>query len=268
MLESTFIHCPGIGPGTERRIWRAGARTWRDFLALRREIPLPPRQSATLPALVEESQKRLEARDFAWFAERIPVKEHWRAWTAFRTRAAFLDIETTGGNDPRALTVIGAYDGLRLVQFVRGENLDEFPEWMADRALIVTFFGTGFDVPFLRRAFRMELPQLHIDLCHALRRLGHRGGLKRVEQAFGIRRSNETAGLDGWDAVRLWWAWQAGDERAGRKLLAYNAEDVLNLEILLNAAYPMLEARAAGGSERASGVVGHEQGRRGDGEAA
>jgi uncharacterized protein YprB with RNaseH-like and TPR domain len=53
-----------------------------------------------------------------------------------------------------------------------------------------------------------------------------------VEQQLGIVRSEETQGVDGWAAVHLWHRWRAGDERAGRQLLAYNEEDTRNLEPL------------------------------------
>ena len=84
-------------------------------------------------------------------------------------------------------------------QYVRGINLDRFPGEMADCRLLVTFFGSGFDLPVLRRSFP-ELPfdVLHIDLCFALKRLGYSGGLKHVETALGITRGQDTAGLSGW----------------------------------------------------------------------
>jgi hypothetical protein len=32
MLTSTFVHLKGIGPSTERRLWRDGIRDWTTFL--------------------------------------------------------------------------------------------------------------------------------------------------------------------------------------------------------------------------------------------
>ena len=242
MLESTFIHCPGIGIETERRLWSSGARSWSEYLELEGRV-CPSRVHQILRPLVEESVDRLLAGDYAWFAHILPQREHWRAYPAFRHRIAYLDIETTGGIDSQSLTVVGLYDGLRLRQFVKGDNLDEFPEAIDKYAMLVTFFGTGFDLPFLRRAFGMDFHQLHVDLCFLLKRLGHKGGLKRVEQAFGLIRSAETVGLSGADAVELWWLYKRGDETALQKLLAYNADDVINLETLLETAYPLIAAK-------------------------
>jgi uncharacterized protein YprB with RNaseH-like and TPR domain len=49
------------------------------------------------------------------------------------------------------------------------------------------------------------------------------------------------------DAVRLWRAYRKGgrgSEDAKRLLLAYNKEDVINMETLLRYAVPRLEAQA------------------------
>jgi uncharacterized protein YprB with RNaseH-like and TPR domain len=54
------------------------------------------------------------------------------------------------------------------------------------------------------------------------------GGQKRVERQLGIGR--KTAGLDGADAVDLWFDYKEnGSSRALKRLLKYNAEDVTNL---------------------------------------
>src|SRR5829696_5867863 len=120
MLESTYVHCQGIGAVTERKLWGSGARTWTDFLACHPELRLSASQRSRLEPLVRESLERLVTGDYAWFAQALPPREHWRAYPAFRDRAVFLDIETTGGMEPHDLTVVGLYDGTTLHQFVRG----------------------------------------------------------------------------------------------------------------------------------------------------
>lgn len=250
MLESTFIHCPGVGPATERRLWAAGVADWAAFLAAAPPPCLRGAARGFAPDIVRESIERLAARDHAWFASAVPAREHWRAYPAFADRVAFLDIETTGGSEYDAVTVIGVHDGRQLHQFVRNENLRDFPDFIREKALLITFFGTGFDLPFLRRELRMDFPQLHIDLCHVLRRLGLSGGLKRIEAALGVARSPETCGLDGWDAVRLWWRWHNADDGLARDtLLGYNAEDVTNMRALIEWAYPRMVAAAHGEDE-------------------
>ncbi len=252
LLEATYLHAQGIGRATEQKLWEAGARDWPSYLARPdTEWPLTRVQRALLTPVVEESRARLDAEDFGWFAQRLPQSEHWRAVTAFGHRLAFVDIETNGGMGANDLTVVGVYDGWRMRQFVQGVNLDEFPESISDAAILVTFFGTGFDLPFLRRAFpQLPMPQMHVDLCFLLKRLGYRGGLKRIETQMGIVRSNATSGLSGWDAVRLWREYQQGRQRSLEILLAYNADDVRNMSDLLAEGYRRMARQTVLGEDQ------------------
>ena len=200
--------------------------------------------------MIAESVVRLQDEDFSWFAQRLPQADHWRAVPAFGHRLAFVDIETNGGMRPEDLTIVGIFDGYRMRQFVYGVDLDRVPEALDDAAILVTFFGTGFDLPFLRRAFpNMALPQLHVDLCYMLRKIGYRGGLKSIEHQMGIRRSNSTTGLSGWDAVRLWQEYQHGRAASLETLLAYNAEDVRNMSELLSEGYRLRSRHLLHGSD-------------------
>ncbi len=130
------------------------------------------------------------------------------------------------------MTVVGLHRNGRTIALVRGETLtaDRLQSELDTCDLLVTFFGTGFDVPYLRSKFpelRFSMP--HFDLCIAARRLGLYGGLKHIEQKVGIDRESALQGLDGWDAVRLWSQWCRGDSAALDMLLAYNRADTENL---------------------------------------
>ncbi len=246
MLRQTFLHVPGIGYRTEERLWAAGITSWEDVGRPETASTVPRHVLPRLEDTVQESREALRRGRYRYFAERLPPREHWRAWPEFRGAAGYLDIETTGldiGRD--AVTVVGLYDGRRKRSFVKGDNLEELPRALEDVRLLVTFNGSRFDVPFLRRAFpRMRLDQLHVDLVSPLHRLGFWGGLKRIERRLGIERSDATRGLSGFDAVRLWTAYEAGDDDALDTLIAYNLEDVVNLEPLAEFAYASLRALA------------------------
>ncbi len=111
--------------------------------------------------------------------------------------------------------------------------------------MVVTFFGTGFDLPIIRRRFpHLGMDQIHVDLCPALRQVGITGGLKRIEHQLGIERSAATRGLTGLDAVRLWRQAQRGYASAMDTLIAYNREDTVNLALLADHAYRSLRAQA------------------------
>src|SRR5438094_768516 len=107
-----------------------------------------------------------------------------------------------------------------------------------------TFFGSRFDLPYLRATFPgVVLDHPHLDLCFAARRLGLDGGLKHIEGRMGIRRPPDLQGLDGWDAVRLWHAWSNGETAARDRWLRYNEADTRNLEPLAELLYSRLAAR-------------------------
>jgi uncharacterized protein YprB with RNaseH-like and TPR domain len=247
MLTSTFLHAPGIGHTTERRLWDSGIREWQDFLAADC-LPIPAARRRAATVVIEQSLERLEARDHRWFAAVLPRSEHWRAAGEFADQMAFLDIETTGTGLDAHPTVVGLYDFARgeMRQFIYDEALREFADVVDEYGLLVTFFGTGFDLPVLSHWDpRIRFHQLHVDLCPLFHRLGYKGGLKRIERQLGLRRSDEVDGLTGWDAVQLWWRWRQGDHKALHTLLEYNRADVVNMVELLGIATRL--ARAASG---------------------
>lgn len=182
------------------------------------------------------------------FAVTLPDKQAWRALPDFPSATCYLDIETDGGHAGDSVTVIGCYDGSTFDAFVRGENLESFRDYISRFSVIVTFFGTGFDLPMLRRRFPdIRWDQIHVDLCTAGRRIGYRGGLKAIEHTLGIQRSSETVGLTGFDAVRLWRSYQRGSDSALDQLVAYNREDTVNLKVLAEKFYPKLRDQTLSG---------------------
>jgi len=244
MIRETFVHVAGVGYRTEERLWRCGIRTWDDFP----RASLPPRIGHRLARRIEDEIERsaeaLRSGRHRYFARKLPLRDQWRAFDAFRRHVVYLDIETTGFSIGRhAVTVVGTYDGRRKRSFVQGDNLEDLPGALRHAQMLVTFNGSRFDVPFLRKAFpRMALGMIHVDVLHPLRRLGFVGGLKAIESEMGIARSDETSGLRGSDAIRLWHAYEAGDDDALDLLLAYNMEDAVNLEPLAEFAYRALRS--------------------------
>jgi len=76
---------------------------------------------------------------------------------------------------PGKVTTIGALGGGKLALFVQGVNLDQFPGYIAQFPLLVTFNGSQFDVPFLRMHFpQARLDHAHIDLRFVFHTLGYR----------------------------------------------------------------------------------------------
>ena len=152
---------------------------------------------------------------------------------------AYLDIETTGLSlYIDNITVIGIYvvrgRGGSLVQLV-GEQVTKTNLLKSldgvDR--IYTYNGSRFDLPFIQSSLNVDLVESfqHRDLMYDCWRNNLYGGLKAVEEQLGIVR--RLKGINGYEAVRLWWKYQnQRDRHALRTLLEYNREDVVNLRIL------------------------------------
>lgn len=243
MLERTFVHIPGVGRHTERALWSAGCHTWSDLAGGLDRYSTGTANRSDVSLHLETSQRSLEEGWHQYFAPRLGMNEAWRAWPEFRHRCVYLDIETDGGQSGGAITTIGLYDGKEFTGLVRDIDLGNFPDIISQYSMIVTFFGAGFDLPVIQKRFpTLRLDQIHLDLCPTLKKVGLRGGLKSIERHLDIIRSPRTAGLTGYDAVRLWREYLRGKDDSLEILLEYNREDVVNLEALAEHAYNRLKA--------------------------
>jgi len=238
MLRNSFCHIPGIGAAYEQQLWSLGFDSWDSVLD--GSLPaLSGKRYSSLDHHLRRSSHELELGNAFYFSRCLPTEEHWRLYPEFRHSVAYLDIETTGGLQPgtNTITTISVYDGGRVRCYVRGRNLALFRDDIQKYKLLVTYNGKCFDVPIIEESFEIELEAAHIDLRYILKSLGYLGGLKMCEKQFGIDRG-ELDGVDGYYAVLLWDDYtRNGNERALETLLAYNVEDVVNLETLMVGAY-------------------------------
>lgn len=239
MIESTFLFLPGIGSVTERKWWSHGIDTWDRFLQAKGVAGLSAGRKALYDDRISVVRERYGEGDVGFFARQIKPRDQWRLYEWLRASAVYLDIETAGPYGD--VTVVGLYDGRVMTSLVAGDTLteDRLCEELSRFNLILTFFGSGFDLPYLRARYprlRLDLP--HIDLCFTAKRLGLRGGLKQIERHVGIERATHVQGLDGWDAVRLWTRWRRSRDPAVLDLLlAYNEADCMNLQPLADFLY-------------------------------
>lgn len=151
----------------------------------------------------------------------------------------YLDIETTGLGYYDSITTIALFDGRSISWYINGQNLDDFVKDIFKYRLIISYNGKSFDIPFIERFFGIKMDHAHIDLRFVLSSLGYKGGLKACETALGIDRG-DIKGIDGFFAVLLWNDYLKNkNQKALETLLAYNIEDVVNLEKLMTIAYNM-----------------------------
>jgi uncharacterized protein len=152
---------------------------------------------------------------------------------------AYLDIETTGlSPEYGEITVIGIHvckgEETTFIQLVgRDITRGNMLEALEGVQVLHTYNGSRFDLPFIHRKLGVNIEDIcsHRDLMYDCWKNNLRGGFKSVERQLGIDR--ESKGIDGLEAVRLWWKYvDAFDLDALNTLLLYNKEDVLNLKIL------------------------------------
>lgn len=146
--------------------------------------------------------------------------------------ALYLDVEATYQGK---LTVIGMHhEALGTVQLVGDQITRANLEAALPMAICVyTFNGDKFDLALIRDQVGVDLQHRYrsVDLMKYCRQAKLYGGLKAVEERLGITRQH--TGLSGKDAVALWYTYEkTGDQAALDTLLAYNAEDVVNLKVL------------------------------------
>jgi uncharacterized protein len=234
MLKSSFSHINGISAKIENHLWNNGIRHWDDFLEQKYRFSddLPKSKLEKIEKGIFESKEALAKNDLSYFKSLLKPKEHWRLCNM--GKIAYVDIETTGlSRWSDEITLIGIYDGVIPYLYVNGKNLEEAEGKLKEFDIVVTFNGKQFDMPFIEQRFSCKYDAIHLDLRYMLRELGLQGGLKSIENQLGIHRDSDLHGVDGFEAVRLWYQYKRGNQSALQKLLRYNEQDIINLKFLL-----------------------------------
>ncbi len=151
-------------------------------------------------------------------------------------RVLFLDIETTGlSRYYDEVTIVGwLMDGVYQA-YIAGDDPEPLLAALRAASALVTFNGTLFDLPFLRKSFPgMSLPEAHADLRFLGRRAGLTGGQKAIEKELGICERQGIEELDGAQAVLLWHRYLRGNEESLKRLIAYNRADVVSMRDILD----------------------------------
>ena len=247
MLRNSFIHVPGIGRIRERWLWRHGYHSWNDVLDGKKPEGWSEQTWEILIEHLNGSVLALERRDGRFFERRFSASDSWRFYEEYCSKAAYLDIETSGYGKmhEQTVTVIGVYDGEKVHHFVHGINMHEFVPFIRGFNLLVTYNGKAFDLPMINSRYpEAGLESIgHIDLRFVFAELGYKGGLKGIEKALGIERPDGIAGMDGYAAVICWRRYIKGREKYLETLLQYNAEDVKSLKPLAEMACAMARER-------------------------
>jgi uncharacterized protein YprB with RNaseH-like and TPR domain len=246
MIRNTFCILEGIGEKLEKRLWKEGVLTWKDFTDADELLGFSNERKRLCDESLFLNASELDAGNAGYFSKKVKRREHWRLYDVFKKDAVCLDIETNGlqPNSGGYVTVVGFYNGYDYKSFVRGENLtaENIRKELQQYKCLITFYGAAFDIPFLLRSFSgLEFNMPHFDLCFCVKRLGFKGGLKKLEYDLGIARDETVVGLDGYAAVKLWESAKKGSAEALEKLITYNREDTVNLLQIANILYERLK---------------------------
>jgi len=241
-VENCFVGAEGIGETLERRLWRQGITRWDAFTPACEGIG--DTRAERIESFIDEGRRALDREEVRYFDRTFPDGARWRLYETFRDQTCFFDIETTGLDRYRdVVTTVTLHQDGDTRTLVRGDDLTD--ETLAaafeDAGLLVTFNGASFDVPFLEASFDIDLDHPHLDLMPTCRKLGLSGGLSAVERDLGIERG--LPDVDGREAVRLWHEHERGVDGALERLIAYNREDAVNMETVLEEVVDELEAQ-------------------------
>jgi uncharacterized protein YprB with RNaseH-like and TPR domain len=259
-LENSFIGVRGVGEQGERNLWRAGVTHWDEFdrTTAAGASGVGETLADRIESFLADARVRLDDGDSEFFGNALPSGERWRLYENFRDETLFFDIETTGLDEHRnhVTTVSFHVDG-ETTTLVRGRDLtaERVREQFRDASLVASFNGARFDVPFLDAELGVTPDVPHLDLMYPCRRIDLTGGLKRIEREVGLERDQPD--ISGEDAVRLWYEYQDGDERALETLVEYNRDDTRNLQTLADEVVARLDDHVVPGD-----TVGFDAGAR------
>ena len=233
-LEQVLSHLPHIGPKRAAQLVAAGCVSWSDVLAANDPLGLGVERWGAVVAATQRSLAALAADDPLPLTAALPGREQWRVLHAWFDQATFFDIETSGLEPESEVTLVVCLHRGRLLRFLKGDNLDDFLPLLDEVKLLVSFNGSGFDVPRIEDRFHVPvIPCAHVDLRWICHHRGWRGGLKAIERQRGLARPPDLQGIGGEQAVHLWRLWDETRRAAPRRLLErYCAADVLSLKWL------------------------------------
>jgi uncharacterized protein len=248
MIRNTFSILNGIGERLEKKLWRNGILTWDDFIHTPDLNFINPNKKSIFDRHLSDARRELAYGNASYFSTTIKRREHWRLFDTFKELSACLDIETNGlmPGSGGYTTMVGIYNGFDYKCFLKDINLtyENLEREFSRYKYLITFYGSAFDVPFLKRSMpdlKFNMP--HFDICHASRKLGFRKGLKSLETELGIERHEAVRGMNGYDAVKLWEFARKGSSESLDLLTIYNKEDTVNLFKIADIIYQKLRAK-------------------------
>ena len=239
MIRESFVFLEKCSARKESSWWKRGITDWHEFM-LRENIPgITAAKKEFYNRKIKEAQRALIEDNAAYFVNKLPAKEMWRLYSHFKEECCFLDIETDSYGK---ITMVGISNYYNTNTFVKGFNLERklLEKELAKYKMMITFNGSSFDLPKLKKQLQLEANMPHIDLKPLCVKLGLKGGLKEVEKILNLKRPGHLYG----NPVELWKAFHASGDREYLELLVdYNKEDIENLKGVMNVVYKKMKEK-------------------------
>ncbi|HLD40410.1 MAG TPA: ribonuclease H-like domain-containing protein [Candidatus Nanoarchaeia archaeon] len=233
MIKESFVFLEKCSIKKESSFRKQGLTNWQEFLASEKVKGIAAAKKEFYNRKIREAQQALSEDNAGYFVGKLPAKEMWRLYPQFKEDCCFLDIETDSYGK---ITVVGISNYYNTNTFVQGFNLEKnlLEKELAKYKLLVTFNGSSFDLPKLKKQLQLEVKMPHIDLKPLCVKLDLKGGLKEVERILNLKRPAHLYG----NPVELWKAFHASGDREYLELLIdYNKEDIENLKGVMNHVY-------------------------------
>ena len=225
MIKNSFIFLEKFGKRKEKKIWQQ-VKDWREFLEAKSVKGIAKEKKHYYDRKIKEAKEALLREDSSYFIDKLPKVEMWRLYGYFKEEAGYLDIEV---DSKGKVILVGVSDYHKSNFFVKGVNLSKtsIEKELLKYKLIITFNGSSFDLPKLKKQLMISISIPHIDLKPLCVNLGLKGGLKEVEKELNLQRPQHLQG----NPVSLWKAFHASNDREYLDLLIeYNREDIENLK--------------------------------------
>ncbi|MGD9624091.1 MAG: ribonuclease H-like domain-containing protein [Arcobacter sp.] len=233
-IQSSFIHLDKIGKKIEKELWDKNILSWEEYQNYYEKDNLFFDSKASK---LYESINAYNNKDIKFFTNGLPNNEYYRLALSFPEDVIFLDIETTGLSQYYDhITMVGWSIGEEYNYYVNGiSDKEKFKNDMLKAKIIVTFNGSIFDIPFIKKEFPdINIPECHIDLRFFSKRAGLSGGQKKIEDEINFKRDKSLKDTDGYMATILWDMYKWGNKSSLEKLIAYNHSDIEGMKAILD----------------------------------
>ncbi len=228
MIRKSFSFLPGIGKKKEIHIINQGITSWTKFLNTENIVGISKKRKLFYNQKIKQAEKALYSFDSSYFNN---FKEKWKLYNFFKDEALFLDIEAN-----KDITVIGISDGVESKTFVDNINLGRknLQKEIDKYKIIITFNGSSYDLPILKKKLNIKINIPHIDLRHLCAGCGLNGGLKEIEKKLGIKRRNIISNMKNGDPSTLFRMYKgSGNPYYLNLLIEYNEEDTINMKRII-----------------------------------